>query len=168
MKDSRRTRASALGPRAAGREVDLFREVEFGVCLVNADAAGLDYPESPGQRLAAERPQQGTDQRFQHRQRRVCRQAQNHDTGTSARWKSRHVSEVHIESDEATTVMLANLEQPLVGAAAQLLAFDAGHVVARGTEELLCASAEVLVELELHCPEATATGTYRSRDISAP
>ena len=95
MKDSRRTRASALGPRAAGREVDLFREVEFGVCLVNADAAGL-------------------------------------------------------------------------GAAAQLLAFDAGHVVARGTEELLCASAEVLVELELHCPEATATGTYRSRDISAP
>lgn len=102
------------------------------------------------------------------RKSRVSRQAQNDDAGTTSRRESCYVVEVDVQSDKAAALPAADFEQVSVRAAAEPLAADRGHVVSCGEEKLLCACSEVLVELELHRPEAVPMGTYRSLDISAP
>ena len=57
------------GPEAVGGQ-RLFVQVGlFG--LVDADATGLDYPETSGEQVVSKRPEEGVYQRLQDRQRRV-------------------------------------------------------------------------------------------------
>ena len=135
---------------------------------MNADAAGFDHPETPGERSVAERSEESGNQRFQNLKSRVSRQAQNDNAGTASRREPCYVAEVDVQSDKTAALLTTDFEQPMVRTAAEPLAADRGYVVPRGEEELLCTSSEVLVELELHRPEAAPMGTYRSLDISAP
>lgn len=126
---------------------------------MHADAARLDHPEAPRKRPVTKRLQEVTNKPFEDWKRRVAGKPQNDDASSAVGREARHVAEVHVQRDEAAAFLNADPEQPLVMAAAQPLAGDRRHVMARGLEELLRAGSEVLVELELHWPEAEPIGT---------
>ena len=96
----------------------LLRQVELGVGLVDADAAGFDHPESPDERPVSERSQERVNQRFEKRESRVSRQAQYDNAGAAVRRETGYVAEVHVQGDEAATFPAADFEQPAVRAAA--------------------------------------------------
>lgn len=75
------------------------------------------------------------------------------------------MAEIEVEGHQRPNLAPANLEQPAVFGAAELLIADGHHIVAGGAQNFATGLAEILVEFEFH---SAGTGRIRSRAISAP
>ena len=100
--------------------------------------------------------------------RRPGSRLQDDDSCALFRRESQNVSEVTIEGNQHSAFGGADLEQLLVGNAAQILLADRHHIVTVCFEQLSATAPDILVELELHAARSVGTGTMRSRAASAP
>jgi len=93
---------------------------------------------------------------------------QDDDSCALFRRESQNVSEVMIEGNQHSAFDGTDLEQLLVGNAAQILLADRHHIVTGRFKQLPATAPDILVELELHAARSLGTGTMRSRAASAP
>jgi len=135
---------------------------------MNADAARFDNPKFARDRACGNEREEVSQTATQESQRARPGEIENDDTGASFGREPRYVAEVAIKRNERSALRNAGLEHHGVGGPAKPLLQDAHHVMAVLPQEFDTASADVLIDLDIHSAGSTGTGMIRSRDASAP
>lgn len=168
---SKATSGNALSQPPAFRRAQCGLRVvptSLVLCQVHTHAAGLDDPKLAGDRPALRESEEVAQSVEEARPRRWAPEVEHDDAGAAFGRKSWDLPEIAIQGDEGAPFGHADVEHDAVGFATKALVVHADRIMAALAQKLDTASADILIDLELHPADSTGTGMIRSRAASAP
>ena len=134
---------------------------------MNPNPPEFDYPKTASDVFLHETRQQLSGECFDGVDECLVR-PQDHDAGRWFRREAQNIAKVEIERDEAPLFPSADVINRLIGCAVKFLIVNRRNIMTGLAQNPGNGKPEILVELELHADFSIGSGTYRSRDISAP
>src|SRR6266403_2966233 len=135
---------------------------------MDSKTSGFDDPQ-----CAIRRPRAENNEEFSYAIEEGCMgrprpDLEYHDAGAGSGRVAKHLAEIAVQRNEGSLFSRAHFEQSLVRRASQAFTGHCNGIVASSADQIGCAPAEVLVNLEPHAALSVGTGMTRSRATSAP
>ena len=134
---------------------------------MHTHTARLDDPKLAFDRTCAREGQKLPQAALEKSCRRRRAEFENHDSGSSLRRETRHLTEIAIERDQCAPLGRANFKS-LISRAGEPLLGGSHDIMTSLSQKTHPASADVLIDLDFQGAGSTGTGMTRSRDASAP